>query len=168
MDKRLGIAKQPITCGLQQNIVCHIYIYIYISIYIYIYISIYIYIYINIYIYIYIIVKLWLKFFHAFLVMCYLPKLKRSMAFFRTNFNIRPNFFINIFLNFYHSLNPSLGFESTDPRLTFSKWLLLLWFEGYQELPNGLGPTARPSLVHQRNSNRERLNPTVLISPYEK
>ena len=32
----------------------------------------------------------------------------------------------------------------------------------------GLGPTARPSLVHQWNSNRELWNPTVLISPYEK
>ena len=32
----------------------------------------------------------------------------------------------------------------------------------------GLGPTARPSLAHWRNSNRELLNPTVLISPYEK
>ena len=32
----------------------------------------------------------------------------------------------------------------------------------------GLGPTSQPSLVLRRNSNRELLNPTVLIPPYEK
>ena len=32
----------------------------------------------------------------------------------------------------------------------------------------GLGSTARPSLAHRWNSNRELLNLTVLISPYEK
>ena len=52
-----------------------------------------------------------------------------------------------IFLKFYHSLSPSLGFESTDPRPTLSKWLLLLWYEGYQELHNGVGShcPAQPS-----------------------
>ena len=44
-----------------------------------------------------------------------------------------------IFLKFYHSLSSSLGFESVDPRPTLSKWLLLLWYEGYQELHNGVG-----------------------------
>ena len=54
---------------------------------------------------------------------------------------------IYICLKFYHSLSPSLGFESTDPRPTLSKWLLLLWYEGYQELHNGVGShcPAQPS-----------------------
>ena len=52
-----------------------------------------------------------------------------------------------IFLKFYHSLSPSLGFESTDPRPTLSKWLLFLWYEGYQGLHNGVGShcLAQPS-----------------------
>ena len=37
------------------------------------------------------------SFLHAFVFMCYLPKLKRGMAsFFWINFSIRPNFLINI------------------------------------------------------------------------
>ena len=36
-------------------------------------------------------------------------------------------------------MSPSFGFESTDPRPTLSKWLLLLWYEGYQELHYGVG-----------------------------
>ena len=54
---------------------------------------------------------------------------------------------IYICLKFYHSLSPSLGLESTDPRPTLSKWLLLLWYEGYQELHNGIGShcPAQPS-----------------------
>ena len=44
-----------------------------------------------------------------------------------------------IFLKFYHLLNPSLRFESAEPRPTLSKWLLLLWYEGYQALHNGIG-----------------------------
>ena len=47
--------------------------------------------------------------------------------------------YIYIFLKCYHWLSPSLGFESTDPRPTLSKWLLLLWYEGYQELHDGVG-----------------------------
>ena len=86
--------------------------YIYIYIYIIIYIYIYVYIYINIYIYgnqtlifhhgcscyyYYYLYNCNWSFLHAFVVMCYLPKLKRGMAsFFWTNFNIRPNFLINI------------------------------------------------------------------------
>ena len=31
-----------------------------------------------------------------------------------------------------------------------------------------LSPTAQPNLAHWWNSNREPLNPTVVISPYEK
>ena len=48
----------------------------------------YIYIYVYIYIYIY-------KFL-ACIFMCYLPKLKKSIASFLRNFNIRPNFLISI------------------------------------------------------------------------
>ena len=33
----------------------------------------------------------------------------------------------------------SLGFKSTDPRTALSKWLLLLRYEGYQGLHNGVG-----------------------------
>ena len=44
-----------------------------------------------------------------------------------------------IFLKFYHSLSPLLGLESTDRRPTLSKWLLLLWYKGYQKLHNGVG-----------------------------
>ena len=47
-------------------------------------------------------------------------------------------FDLNMFLKFYHSLSPSRGFESIDPNLTLSKWLLLPWYEGYQELHNGI------------------------------
>ena len=52
-------------------------------------------------------------------------------------------------LKVYHSLSPSLGFESTDPRPTSSKWLLLFWYEGYQGLHNGVGShcLAQPSTL---------------------
>ena len=54
---------------------------------------------------------------------------------------------IYICLKFYHSLSPSLGFESTGPRPTLSKRLWLLWYEVYQELHNGVGShcPAQPS-----------------------
>ena len=55
---------------------------------------------------------------------------------------------IYICLKFYHSLSPSLGLESTDPRPTSSKLLLLLWYEGYQELNKRVGShcPVQPSL----------------------
>ena len=77
-------------------------------------------------------------------------------------------FDLNMFLKVYLSLSPSRGFESIDPNLTLSKWLLLPWYEGYQELHNGIWSNCPVQPAHRWNSNRELLNPPVLIFPYEK